>query len=55
MTRFFVRNFGCRATQADGAALEAQLTERGLDASTTADAADAATADATIARASAAT
>jgi threonylcarbamoyladenosine tRNA methylthiotransferase MtaB len=40
VTRFFVRNFGCRATQADGAALEAQLTERGLDASTTADAAD---------------
>src|SRR5579862_9231506 len=30
MTRFFVQNFGCRATQADGAALEAQLSERGL-------------------------
>ncbi|MDP9053105.1 MAG: tRNA (N(6)-L-threonylcarbamoyladenosine(37)-C(2))-methylthiotransferase MtaB [Acidobacteriota bacterium] len=30
MTRFFVQNFGCRATQADGAALEAQLTGRGL-------------------------
>jgi threonylcarbamoyladenosine tRNA methylthiotransferase MtaB len=30
MTRFFVQNFGCRATQADGAALEAQLAERGL-------------------------
>lgn len=28
--RFFVQNFGCRATQADGAALEAQLAERGL-------------------------
>jgi threonylcarbamoyladenosine tRNA methylthiotransferase MtaB len=28
--RFFVQNFGCRATQADGAALEAQLTVRGL-------------------------
>src|SRR5579862_7355964 len=33
MTRFFVQNFGCRATQADGAALEAQLAERGLAAS----------------------
>jgi len=33
MTRFFVQNFGCRATQADGAALEAQLAERGLEAS----------------------
>ena len=30
MTRFHVQNFGCRATQADGAALEAQLTARGL-------------------------
>jgi threonylcarbamoyladenosine tRNA methylthiotransferase MtaB len=30
MTKFFVQNFGCRATQADGAALEAQLTGRGL-------------------------
>jgi threonylcarbamoyladenosine tRNA methylthiotransferase MtaB len=30
--RFFVQNFGCRATQADGAALEAQLTGRGLAA-----------------------
>jgi threonylcarbamoyladenosine tRNA methylthiotransferase MtaB len=30
MTRFFVQNFGCRATQADGAALEAQLAIRGL-------------------------
>jgi threonylcarbamoyladenosine tRNA methylthiotransferase MtaB len=28
--RFFVQNFGCRATQADGAALEAQLAGRGL-------------------------
>ncbi len=27
---FFVENFGCRATQADGAALERQLRERGL-------------------------
>ncbi len=40
MTRFFVRNFGCRATQADGAALEAQLAERGLAASATAESAD---------------
>ncbi len=30
MTRFHVQNFGCRATQADGAALEAQLAARGL-------------------------
>src|ERR1700683_2499551 len=30
MTRFYVQNFGCRATQADGAALEAQLAGRGL-------------------------
>jgi threonylcarbamoyladenosine tRNA methylthiotransferase MtaB len=29
--RFFVQNFGCRATQADGAALEAQLAGRGLE------------------------
>jgi threonylcarbamoyladenosine tRNA methylthiotransferase MtaB len=27
---FFLQNFGCRATQADGAALERQLEERGL-------------------------
>lgn len=33
MTRFFVQNFGCRATQADGAALETQLSGRGLSAS----------------------
>jgi threonylcarbamoyladenosine tRNA methylthiotransferase MtaB len=32
VTRFFVQNFGCRATQADGAALEAQLAGRGLAA-----------------------
>src|ERR1700682_4002242 len=31
MARFFVQNFGCRATQADGAALEAQLATRGLE------------------------
>jgi threonylcarbamoyladenosine tRNA methylthiotransferase MtaB len=28
---FYVANFGCRATQADGAAIERQLRERGLD------------------------
>jgi threonylcarbamoyladenosine tRNA methylthiotransferase MtaB len=27
---FYVENFGCRATQADGAAIERQLTDRGL-------------------------
>ena len=30
MTRFFVQSFGCRATQADGAAIERQLTTHGL-------------------------
>ncbi len=30
MRRFFVQNFGCRAAQADGAALESQLEARGL-------------------------
>jgi threonylcarbamoyladenosine tRNA methylthiotransferase MtaB len=30
LTRFFVQNFGCRATQADGAAIEAQLAAKGL-------------------------
>jgi threonylcarbamoyladenosine tRNA methylthiotransferase MtaB len=30
VSAFFVQNFGCRATQADGAAIERQLTERGL-------------------------
>ena len=30
MPGFFVENFGCRATQADGAALERQFAERGL-------------------------
>ena len=30
MSRFFLQNFGCRATQADGASLERQLEERGL-------------------------
>ncbi|MBV8049746.1 MAG: tRNA (N(6)-L-threonylcarbamoyladenosine(37)-C(2))-methylthiotransferase MtaB [Acidobacteriaceae bacterium] len=28
---FYVENFGCRATQADGAAIEQQFRERGLD------------------------
>lgn len=30
MTSFYVENFGCRATQADGAAIERQFQERGL-------------------------
>jgi threonylcarbamoyladenosine tRNA methylthiotransferase MtaB len=29
--RFYVENFGCRATQADGAAIERQFEQRGLD------------------------
>lgn len=29
MSRFFIQQFGCRATQADGAALERQLLQRG--------------------------
>ena len=40
MPRFFVQNFGCRATQADGAALAAQLTERGLECASDRHAAD---------------
>src|SRR5579871_5911135 len=31
---FFVENFGCRATQADGAAIERQFRERGLERAT---------------------
>src|SRR5579872_3069511 len=31
MPTFHVANFGCRATQADGAAIERQLRERGLE------------------------
>lgn len=31
MRRFHVENFGCRATQADGAAIERQLLDRGLN------------------------
>jgi threonylcarbamoyladenosine tRNA methylthiotransferase MtaB len=30
MPEFFVQNFGCRATQADGAAIELELAEKGL-------------------------
>lgn len=30
MSRYFVQSFGCRATQADGAALEHELRQRGL-------------------------
>ena len=30
MRNFYVQNFGCRATQADGAAIEALLSEKGL-------------------------
>jgi threonylcarbamoyladenosine tRNA methylthiotransferase MtaB len=30
VSRFYVENFGCRATQADGAAIEHQLLERGF-------------------------
>ena len=33
MGKFFVQNFGCRATQADGAALESLLAAKGLRAS----------------------
>jgi threonylcarbamoyladenosine tRNA methylthiotransferase MtaB len=38
--RIFVQNFGCRATQADGAALESQLAERGLPLAESRDAAE---------------
>lgn len=31
VSAFFVQNFGCRATQADGAAIEQQLVDKGLD------------------------
>ena len=31
MSSFYVQNFGCRATQADGAALEQQLSAQGLE------------------------
>ncbi|MBZ5584372.1 MAG: tRNA (N(6)-L-threonylcarbamoyladenosine(37)-C(2))-methylthiotransferase MtaB [Acidobacteriia bacterium] len=32
MGKYFVQNFGCRATQADGAALESQLAAKGFEA-----------------------
>lgn len=35
MPRFYIENFGCRATQADGAALERQFLDRGLDRAST--------------------
>jgi threonylcarbamoyladenosine tRNA methylthiotransferase MtaB len=31
VARFYIENFGCRATQADGAALEQQFRERGME------------------------
>ncbi|HZU43590.1 MAG TPA: tRNA (N(6)-L-threonylcarbamoyladenosine(37)-C(2))-methylthiotransferase MtaB [Terriglobales bacterium] len=31
MSRFYLENFGCRATQADGAAIERQLAQQGMD------------------------
>jgi threonylcarbamoyladenosine tRNA methylthiotransferase MtaB len=40
VTSFFVKNFGCRASQADGAAIEAGLVRKGLDPAETAAAAD---------------
>jgi threonylcarbamoyladenosine tRNA methylthiotransferase MtaB len=36
VARFYIENFGCRATQADGAALERQFLDRGLDRARTA-------------------
>ncbi len=40
MQKFFVHNFGCRATQADGAALESLLEQRGLSSASEARTAD---------------
>jgi threonylcarbamoyladenosine tRNA methylthiotransferase MtaB len=40
MPTFFIEQFGCRATQADGAALERQLLDRGCTIASTASAAD---------------
>jgi threonylcarbamoyladenosine tRNA methylthiotransferase MtaB len=40
MPRFFIEQFGCRATQADGAALERQLLDRGCTSASTPAAAD---------------
>ncbi len=38
--KYFVQNFGCRATQADGAAIESSLAARGLEAADQRSAAD---------------
>src|SRR5215471_18311443 len=40
MAGFFLQNFGCRATQADGAALASELASRGLQQAASADEAD---------------
>jgi threonylcarbamoyladenosine tRNA methylthiotransferase MtaB len=40
MATFFIEQFGCRATQADGAAIERQLLERGCSLAPSAEAAD---------------
>ena len=40
MERFFIKNFGCRASQADGAAIEAGLAAKGFTASAEAAGAD---------------
>ncbi len=40
MPTFFIEQFGCRATQADGAALERQLLDRGCTSAPTPAAAD---------------
>src|ERR1700720_2416381 len=40
MATFFIEQFGCRATQADAAAIEGQLLERGYEASAEANSAD---------------
>ncbi len=40
VSAFYIENFGCRATQADGAAIERQLLERGLTRASTARQAD---------------
>ena len=40
MTTFYIEQFGCRATQADGAAIERQLRDRGCLAASDSAAAD---------------
>lgn len=40
MTTFYIEQFGCRATQADGAAIERQLREQGCTATSGTDSAD---------------